>query len=47
MGVQTATNKQFVMMCNGLNHYEMVNPYAKILNRMLGLNTPPLRLDEI
>ena len=34
-------------MCNGLAHFELNNKYAKLLNRLLGLTTPPLRNDEI
>ena len=46
-GLQSLAIKTLIQMSNGLNVEQRNNPFAHMLNKMMGMATPPLRLDEI
>lgn len=46
-GLQSIAIKTLIQMSNGLNSTKRKMQFAHLLNKMLGLGIPPLRLDEI
>ena len=46
-GLQSIAIKTLIQMSNGLNAAQNKCLYAHLMNKMLGMGIPPLRLDEI
>ena len=46
-GLQSLAIKTLIQMSNGLKAEQTKSQFAHLMNKMLGLAVPPLRLDEI
>ena len=46
-GLQSIAIKTLIQLVNGLNFEMKANPYAHTMSNMIGMASPPYRLDEI